>query len=31
MSAAAGIFNVLLILIVIVIYLRTLKWQEQED
>ena len=31
MSAAAGIFNVLLILIVIVIYLRALKWQEQED
>jgi len=31
MSAAAGIFNVVLILIVIVIYLRTLKWQEQED
>ena len=31
MSAAAGIFNVLLILIVVVIYLRTLKWQEQED
>jgi len=31
MSAAAGIFNVLLILVVIVIYLRTLKWQEQED
>ena len=31
MSAAAGIFNVILILIVIAIYLRTLKWQEQED
>ena len=31
MSAAAGIFNVLLILIVVVIYLRTLKWQEQEN
>ena len=31
MSAAAGIFNVLLILVVVVIYLRTLKWQEQED
>jgi multiple sugar transport system permease protein len=31
MSAAAGIFNVLLILIVIAVYLRTLKWQEQED
>jgi ABC-type sugar transport system permease subunit len=31
MSAAAGIFNVVLILIVVVIYLRTLKWQEQED
>jgi len=31
MSAAAGIFNVLLILVVIAIYLRTLKWQEQED
>jgi multiple sugar transport system permease protein len=31
MSAAAGIFNVVLILIVIAIYLRTLKWQEQED
>jgi multiple sugar transport system permease protein len=31
MSAAAGIFNVLLILVVIVIYLRTLKWQDQED
>src|SRR5450631_2392270 len=31
MSAAAGIFNVMLILIVIAIYLRTLKWQEQED
>jgi ABC-type sugar transport system permease subunit len=31
MSAAAGIFNVLLILIVIAIYLRALKWQEQED
>jgi hypothetical protein len=31
MSAAAGVFNVVLILIVIVIYLRALKWQEQED
>jgi multiple sugar transport system permease protein len=31
MSAAAGIFNVMLILVVIAIYLRTLKWQEQED
>ena len=31
MSAAAGIFNVLLILVVVVVYLRTLKWQEQED
>jgi len=31
MSAAAGIFNVMLILIVIAIYLRTLKWQQQED
>src|SRR5665811_300546 len=31
MSAAAGIFNVLLILVVVVIYLRTLKWQEQEE
>jgi len=31
MSAATGIFNVLLILVVVVIYLRTLKWQEQED
>jgi multiple sugar transport system permease protein len=31
MSAAAGIFNVVLILIVVVIYLRTLNWQEQED
>ena len=31
MSAAAGIFNVLLILIVVVIYLRTIKWQEQEN
>jgi ABC-type sugar transport system permease subunit len=30
MSAAAGIFNVLLILVVVVIYLRTLKWQEQD-
>jgi multiple sugar transport system permease protein len=31
MSAAAGIFNVILILIVVVIYLRTLKWREQEN
>jgi multiple sugar transport system permease protein len=31
LSAAAGIFNVLLILIVVVIYLRTVKWREQED
>src|SRR4029079_8009425 len=31
MSAAAGIFNVLLILVVVVIYLRTLKWQEHDD
>lgn len=31
MSAAAGVFNVMLILIVVVIYLRTLKWQEQEN
>jgi ABC-type sugar transport system permease subunit len=30
MSAAAGIFNVMLILVVIAVYLRTLKWQEQE-
>ncbi|HET8617106.1 MAG TPA: sugar ABC transporter permease [Actinomycetales bacterium] len=28
MSAAAGVFNVLLILVVVVIYLRTVKWQE---
>lgn len=28
MSAAAGIFNVLLILVVVLIYLRTVKWQE---
>lgn len=30
MSAAAGIFNVVLILIVVVIYLRAIKWQENE-
>ena len=31
MSAAAGIFNVILILAVVVIYLRTVKWQEEES
>jgi multiple sugar transport system permease protein len=31
MSAAAGIFNVLLILVVVMIYLRILRWQGQED
>jgi len=31
MSAAAGIFNVILILVVVVIYLRTVKWQEEES
>ena len=30
MSAAAGIFNVLLILVVVVFYLRTLRWRERE-
>ena len=29
MSAAAGVFNVLLILVVVVVYLRTVKWQEE--
>lgn len=29
MSAAAGVFNVLLILVVVLIYLRTVKWQEE--
>jgi ABC-type sugar transport system permease subunit len=28
MSAAAGVFNVLLILVVVMFYLRTVKWQE---
>jgi hypothetical protein len=31
MSAAAGIFNVVLILAVVVVYLRTVKWQEEES
>ena len=31
MSAAAGIFNVILILAVVVVYLRTVKWQEEES
>jgi multiple sugar transport system permease protein len=31
MAAAAGIFNVLLILVVVVIYLRTVRWQEEES
>ena len=30
MSAAAGIFNVILILVVVVIYLRTVKWRRRE-
>ncbi|SHG14319.1 carbohydrate ABC transporter membrane protein 1, CUT1 family [Jatrophihabitans endophyticus] len=29
MSAATGVFNVLLILVVVVIYLKTVKWQEE--
>jgi multiple sugar transport system permease protein len=29
MSAAAGVFNVLLILVVVVVYLRTVRWQEE--
>ncbi|GAB2479744.1 carbohydrate ABC transporter permease [Jatrophihabitans fulvus] len=29
MSAATGVFNVLMILVVVVIYLRTVKWQEE--
>jgi ABC-type sugar transport system permease subunit len=29
MSAAAGIFNVLLILVVVVVYLRTVNWREE--
>jgi ABC-type sugar transport system permease subunit len=28
MSAAAGVFNVLLILVVVLLYLRTVRWQE---
>jgi ABC-type sugar transport system permease subunit len=31
MSAAAGIFNVALILVVVVVYLRLVKWQESEN
>jgi ABC-type sugar transport system permease subunit len=30
MSAAAGVFNVLLILVVVVIYLRITKWGDPE-
>ena len=30
MSAAAGVFNVVLILLVVLVYLRTVKWQEGE-
>ena len=30
MSAAAGIFNVLLILVVVMVYLKVVKWQEAE-
>ena len=30
MSAAAGVFNVVLILLVVLVYLRTVKWQEEE-
>ncbi len=30
MSAAAGVFNVILILLVVLVYLRTVKWQEGE-
>lgn len=29
MSAAAGVFNVLMILVVVVVYLKTVKWQEE--
>ena len=28
MSAAAGVFNVLLILVVVMVYLRVVSWQE---
>jgi hypothetical protein len=28
MSAAAGIFNVVLILLVVMVYLRLIKWKE---
>ena len=31
MAAAAGIFNVLLILVVVVIYLRTVRWREEKS
>jgi multiple sugar transport system permease protein len=31
MSAAAGIFNVLLILVVVMVYLKVVKWQETEN
>jgi multiple sugar transport system permease protein len=31
MSAAAGVFNVLMILVVVLIYLKTVKWQEEPE
>jgi multiple sugar transport system permease protein len=31
MSAASGIFNVLLILVVVMVYLKVVKWQETEN
>jgi ABC-type sugar transport system permease subunit len=31
MSAAAGIFNVALILVVVLVYLRLVNWQESEN
>jgi len=31
MSAAAGVFNVLLILVVVMVYLRVVKWQETDN
>jgi multiple sugar transport system permease protein len=30
-SAAAGLFNVLLILVAVVIYLRVSRWREEEE
>ena len=31
MSAAAGLFNVLLILVAVLVYLRVSRWREAEE